>query len=140
MLKGILGQGGLLNQAPKEIIFAVFFIPPVFLWTSVALRESFILVEMTAFLAGLNLLIKLNNKRAFALLYIGLYGLVSTRNHLWACLMVSLILGCVIFIYQGFDRRKIVKLLVAGLLLPVIAFASTTSVYALDFIFHSNIS
>ena len=54
--------------------------------------------------------------------------------------MVSLILGCIIFIFQGFDRRKIVKLLVAGLLLPVIAFASTTSVYALDFILNSSIS
>ena len=49
-------------------------------------------------------------------------------------------MSSLIFLAQGVDYRKILKLIAAGFLVPVIAFAGTTSVYALSFILHSDIS
>ena len=118
----------------------LLFYPFSFLWTSVGLRESFIIAEIAVFLAGLNFLFQSNNKRGYLLLFLGSYGLVSTKNYLWACLMIATLLSCIIFVFQGVDRRKIVKLLVVSLLLPTIAFASTTSAYALEFIFGGGIT
>ena len=115
-------------------------IPSVFLWTSVGLRESFIIAEITAFLAGLNFLIHGMKKRATTLLFLGSYGLVSTKSYLWACLMAALILSSIIFLIRGIERRQIIKFIVAGLLVPVVAFTSTTSAYALNFLFQSDIT
>lgn len=140
LLLSIQKQSQVLLKFSQKAIFSVYFIPSVFLWTTVGLRESFIIAEISAFLAGINYLMQEKNRRAFALLFLGSYGLVSTKNYLWACLMVAVIMSCILFVFQGIDRRKIAKFLVAGLLIPVIAFASTTSVYALDFILHSDIS
>ena len=124
----------------QRIIFAAFFIPSVFLWTSVGLRESFIITEMMVFLAGLNFLMRGKGRKGAILLFIGSYGLVSTKNYLWACLMVALILSSVIFLILGIARQQILKFVGAGFLVPLIAFTSTTSAYALDFILHGGIT
>ena len=139
-LKEILDRSNDDRKSHQNIVFVSFFIPSVFLWTSVGLRESFIMVEIAAFLAGLNFLIQERNKRAYFLLFFGSYGLVSTKSYLWACLMVAVLLGIAFYSYQRLNRRKILSFLVAGLLIPVIAFASTTSFYALSFILKSDIS
>ena len=104
------------------------------------MRESFIIAESAAFLAGLNFLFQNKNRQAFILMFLGSYGLVSTKSYLWACLMAALFLSCAFYYIIGVNRGKIIRLLIFGLLLPLIAFASTTSLYALDFILHSNIS
>jgi hypothetical protein len=140
LLKNIIDGMHMDGKSRHKIIFVVFFIPSVFLWTSVGLREAFIIAEIAAFLTGFNFLIQGMNKRAIILLTIGSYGLVSTKSYLWACLMLALIISGVIFFYKGMNRRKIVTIFVAGLFLPVILFASTTSVYALEFILRSDIS
>ena len=136
ILDGVIPKGRL----NKNIVFITFFIPSVFLWTSVGLRESFIIAEIAAFLVGFNFLIQEKYKRGYLLLFLGSYGLVSTKNYLWACLMAAVILSSIFFLFQGTSKRKILKFLVAGFLLPAIAFGSTTSAYALDFIFNSDIS
>jgi len=140
LLKDILDQAIPKGRFFNKVVLISFFIPSVFLWTSVGLRESFIIAEVAAFLAGFNFLIQEKNRRAYALLFLGSYGLVSTKNYLWACLMVTVILSSIFFLFQGISRRKILKFLVAGFLFPVIAFGSTTSAYALDFIFHGGIT
>ena len=140
LLRGMLNRSGQEGKVSQKAIFVFFFIPSIFVWTSVGLRESFIMAELSAFLVGFNLLRQDKNKQALLLLFLGSYGLVSTKSYLWACLMVALIFTSLIFLIQGFEHRRIAKLLIAGLVVPVIAFASTTSVYALGFIFHSDIS
>ncbi|TRZ88305.1 MAG: hypothetical protein D4R83_00480, partial [Streptomycetaceae bacterium] len=140
LLKDVLMRSSVNGKVPYKFIFAFFFIPSVFLWTSVGLRESFIIAETTLFLVGLNFLVQEKNKRAFVFLFVGSYGLVSTKNYLWVCLMVTLIISSIIFLFQGFDRRKIVKFLLVGFIVPAIAFAGTTSSYALDFIFQGDIT
>ena len=140
LLIDILNRSNISHKITQKSILIVFFIPSIFLWTSVGLRESFIIAETTAFLAGFNFLMQEKNKRGYVFLFIGSYGLLSTKSYLWACLMVALILSCIVFVLQHIDRRRILKLLIAGLLVPVIAFASTTSIYALNFILKSDIS
>ena len=140
LLKDIQEKSFIKVGVSQKIILVSFFIPSVFLWTSVGLRESFIIAEITLFLAGLNFLFQEKNRKAFVFLFLGSYGLISTKNYLWACLMVTVILSGLVFILQRLERRKIIMFFVSGLLLPVVAFASTTSAYALDYLFHSNIS
>ena len=108
--------------------------------TSVGLRESFIIAETTIFLVGFNFLIQEIRIKAYVLLFLGSYDLISTKNYLWACLVVAVIISSIIFLRQGFNRRKIMQFLVSGFLSLLIVFASTTSAYAVDFILHSNIS
>ena len=140
LLLEILRKGQSVRWPPQKAIIAVFFIPSVFLWTSIGLRESFIIAEISVFLAGLNYLVRGMNRKGMLLLFLGSYGLISTKNYLWACLMVALIVSVILFLARGIDGRQIIKLVVAGFVLPVAVFASTTSAYALDFIFHGGIS
>ena len=140
LLRSIFGRTAMKFEMTQRCVFIVFLIPSIFLWTSVGLRESFIIAEITMFLAGLNYLVQGIKMRAYILLFLGSYGLISTKNYLWACLMVAVIVSCIIFLVQGSSRRKIMQFLVSGFLVPIIIFASTTSAYALDFILHSNIT
>jgi len=128
------------SKFSKVITFAVFFIPSIFLWSSIGLRESFIIAELAVFMAGFNFLMKGRNRKGILLLFIGSYGLVSTKNYLWACLIVTLILCSIVFLIQGSKRRQMIIFIIAGFIAPLIAFAATTSPYALNFILHSNIS
>ncbi|MEI6096200.1 MAG: hypothetical protein WCR08_12205, partial [Gammaproteobacteria bacterium] len=98
LLLEILRKGQSVGRYSQKAIVAVFFIPSVFLWTSVGLRESFIIVEVAVFLAGLNYLVQGMNRKGMLLLFLGSYGLVSTKNYLWACLMVALILSAILFL------------------------------------------
>lgn len=136
MLEKSLGK----TWVSQKIILFVFFIPSVFLWTSVGLRESFIIAEITLFLVGLNFLFQEKNIQAFVFLLLGSYGLISTKSYLWACLMVTVVLSSIIFLLLKFEGRKILIFVVSGLLLPLIAFASTTSAYALDYLLKTSIS
>ena len=140
LLKSILDKTSLKSKFPHRIILIVFFFPSIFLWTSIGLRESFIIAEIAAFLAGLNYLYAGSVKRGMFLLLVGSYGLISTKSYLWAVLMVALVLSSALFLVRGISRRQTMKLVIAGLLLPVALFASTTSAYALGYILHSDIS
>ena len=140
LIKKVLQKSILIGNKSQKVIFAVYFIPSIFLWTSVGLRESFIIAELTVFLVGFNYIMQGLDKKGSLYLLLGSYGLVSTKNYLWACLMLALILSSALFLVRGVEWRKIFKFLVAGFLLPLAIFASTTSSYALDYIFNSDIS
>lgn len=139
-LKLILDAQGLVRTKKynrPNIVFMVFFIPSIFLWTSVGLREAFIIAELAVFFAGLRFLINGFANKGILFLFFGSYGLISTKSYLWACLMIALILSSTLFLLRGIERRKMVKFVVAGFLLPSVLFAGTTSAYALAYIFQS---
>lgn len=140
LIKVMIDQSSLNRKLTNIFVYALFFIPSVFLWTSVGLRESFIITEISLFLAGLNYFFQEKNVRAYLLLSLGSYGLVSTKSYLWACLMAAVILSSVIYVFQQTRFRKILKLYAAAIIIPVCIFGATTSVYALGFIFNSDIS
>ena len=128
------------KSVTRRWILVAFFIPSVFLWTSVGLRESFIIFEITCFLVGVNYLFTKSETKGITLLLIGSYGLISTKSYLWACLMLATLISCCIFLFLRVRLNTIIKVLIAGFILPVTLFASTSSVYALSFIFRTNIS
>ena len=121
-------------------IFAAYLIPSVFLWTTVGLRESFIIAEITAFLVGFNYLWSGRNIKGAALIAIGSYGLLSTKSYLWLCLVLATLICCGIIFFQRARKKLIIRLLTAGVLIPLALFACTTSVYALSFILKSDIT
>jgi hypothetical protein len=130
------------NQAksPDNWIFVAYLIPSVFLWTTVGLRESFIIAEITAFLVGLNYLWAGKSFKGATLLAIGSYGLLSTKSYLWFCLMLATLMCCGIIVLQRVSKKLILKFLTAGLIIPLALFACTTSIYALSFILKSDIT
>ena len=127
-----------------SLILLFFFIPSIFLWTSVGLRETFILAEISLVLVGLEYLFDDRRARAISYLSLGSYGLLSTKSYLWICLALSMILVGVIWAIRRVPKTRYISLFVGAILLPCIAFASTTSIYAFEFliksVFHSDLS
>jgi hypothetical protein len=133
-------KGKLGTKVSQKVVFSVFFIPSIFLWNSLGLRESFIFAEISLFLFGFSLVFEGSKKRGYVCLFLGSYGLLSTKSYLWAILILALIFSCSIFLFLKVERKKILALLAIGFLLPTLTFASTTSIYALSYIFQSDVS
>jgi hypothetical protein len=123
-----------LRGIPEKVIFFSFFIPSVFLWTSTGLREAFLIFEITLFLVGLNYLFLRKNKQAIFLLFVGSYGLLSSKPYLWVLLMMSLIIFSVAHLILRTQKKQIIRLVAVGFITPLIFFAGTTSLYALSFL------
>lgn len=140
LLFELQNRGKLGIKVSQKVVFSVFFIPSIFLWNSLGLRESFIFAEIALFLFGLSLVIEGSKKRGYVCLFLGSYGLLSTKSYLWIILMLSLIFSCSVFQFLKVERRKILGLLAIGFLIPTLTFASTTSVYALNYFFQSDVS
>lgn len=140
LLKDVLINSSHNKNLSRRIIYFFFFIPSVFIWSSIGLRESFIFAQIALFLCGVNFLVLRKNKIGTILLFLGSYGLISTKNYLWLCLMLAVILSIVIFAIRGGNRSITIKVLLAGFLLPLALFFSTTSIYALSFILKSDLS
>jgi hypothetical protein len=138
LLKSVLNQSKLSNKRITIPLLLPFFIPSVFFWTSIGLRESFIILEMTLFLVGLNFIFKENLKRGVIFMLLGSYGLISTKTYLWVCLEITVLLFCLILLFRR-EFKRFLQILLGGLAIPLLIFTSTTSSYALDFIFNSNV-
>jgi hypothetical protein len=140
MLRKVYFKASIQTKNSDKWIFATYLIPSVFLWTTVGLRESFIIAEISAFLVGFNYLWAGKSIKGATLIAIGSYGLLSTKSYLWLCLMLATLLCCGIIVFQRVSKKLILKFLTAGLLVPLALFACTTSVYALTFILKSDIT
>lgn len=125
-------------------IFYFFYVPSIFLWSSVGLRETYILLTITLLLVGIANLFNGEEKKGFFLLVFGSYGLLSTKSYLWICLVAAAIGLIVIEVIRRKHRKKLIPLVVALILVPSLLFASTTSWYALKFIvasvFHTDVT
>jgi hypothetical protein len=124
-----------LRKISENVIFFSFFIPSIFLWTSTGLREAFLIFEITVFLLGLNYLFLRKHKKSVTLIFVGSYGLLSSKPYLWVLLMMSLIVFSVGHLILRTHKKRIVILITAGFIAPIILFAGTTSQYALSFLF-----
>ena len=140
MFRNIYLKTSNLKKNSDYWIFAAYLIPSVFLWTTVGLRESFIIAEITAFLVGFNYLWAGRNIKGAVLIAIGSYGLLSTKSYLWLCLVLATLICCGIIFFQRASKKLMIRLLTAGILIPLALFACTTSVYALSFILKSDIT
>lgn len=126
----------------KILILYAFYIPSIFLWTSLGLRESFILLELVLVLFGLHLTFRSGfSKRAILFVFLGSLGLLCTKAYLWIILTLSILILCLFYLcfkkanWLGISTRLIVSF---GML-PVLIFTLTTSSYALGFLVNANI-
>jgi len=123
-----------------RIFLLFFYTPSVFLWSSTGLREAYIYISLALIFIGLD---KLSSKQTLlgsCLLISGSYSLASTKIYLWGIMMIALLLSTCLMMAFRREKTIIIRYLAFGLLIPVILFGSTTSVYALQFIFKSDIS
>ena len=128
------------EKLPQLIIFSSFMIPSVFLWTTLGMREPFIIFFLTLFFCGLHHAFEKKLWRSFLYVLFGSYGLLSTKPYLWICLVLAVLISLVIqFSFRRMNLR-FAKFLLITLLLSFVGFASTTSTYALNFLFNSKIS
>ena len=98
-----------LNTWSNRWIFIFYLIPSVFLWTTVGLRESFIIAELAAFLAGVNLIFRKKNIVGAVLVTCGSYSLLSTKSYLWACLILASLISIAIYFVLRINARVILK-------------------------------
>jgi hypothetical protein len=124
----------------QNLVFLSFFIPSVFLWTTTGLREAFIIFEITLFLVGLNYLFLKKTKVGILFLFIGSYGLLSTKPYLWVLLMIAMIVFMILNLIRKTHKEYLIKLIAVGFIAPLILFAGTTSQYALSFIFNTSVT
>ena len=139
LLLGIQQKKEVNKYFLQSAIFTFYFIPSIFLWTSLGMRESFIIAELTAFFVGLDFFMHNRKKYGFLLLFCGSYGLLCTKNYLWLTLLLATALSFLFFLINKHDLRQLLMLGLAAILLPLILFASTTSSYALNYLFNSNL-
>jgi len=127
-----------------KLIFLSFFIPSIFLWTSVGLRESFIVFAFTLLLAGFSRIFEGRPILGLAGLVVGSYCLMSVKNYLWVCFVLSLVVTSVFLVISRVSRKRILLVFTGVVVLPCILFASTTSAYAFEFflssVFHTDIA
>ena len=103
----------------KAAIIAISFIPTVFLWSSIGLRESFLFLEISAILYGYSKLKSSLDVRNTLLLGFAIFSLAMTKNYIYILFLFATIIT--LFMFTFINRRNFVNhLLILSLtLLPL---------------------
>ncbi len=118
----------------------IFFVPSIFLWNSIGLRESFIIAELALFFLGANYFFQDEEKKGIILSFLGSFGLLATKNYLWVCLSIAILLTCIFFRVLKVNGSRALKFIVTTILLPLTLFGATSSIYVLEFIIGGSIT
>ena len=104
----------------KIAIIAISFIPTVFLWSSIGLRESFLFLEISAILFCFSRLRNNIDFRNTFLLGFALFSLAMTKNYIYILFLFAILITLVLF--SVINRRNFVNhLLVLSLALIPLA-------------------
>lgn len=139
LLLGINSSRSRFKFRTNLIISVSFFIPSIFIWTSIGLREVFLITEISAFLVGLDKFFYGNRRHAYILLTVSSYGLVATKYYLWGVLMLAVLVSCLVFVVQKIKLLEVLRLLLATLVIPTLIFSVTVSTYSLSFMLNTDI-
>jgi hypothetical protein len=127
LLMNLQRRSGKSNSSRERLLFSFYFIPSIFLWTTVGLREVYILAELSLIFVGIDYLFHNRTARAVIYISLGSYALLSTKNYLWICLILSGLVLIVILAFRDIAKIRLTYLGIALVLIPGIAFASTSS-------------
>jgi len=116
-----------------------YFIPSIFFWTSTGLREAFIMAEIVAFVVGFSRLLEGKRLSSYVLLFIGSYGLLSTKYYLWGVLALASILTVFFMILTKNKFMTVFKFSTYGILLPLVIFFATSTSYSFSFMSSADI-
>ena len=125
----------------KFVIVGSFCIPSIFLWTSLGLRESFIILELVLVLKGMHVLFTCeSNLRAQLYISLGAFGLLCTKAYLWVIVVLSVVVLCLFYLVLRKSNWKRISLqsLLSSLIIPLAIFSLSSSSYALSFLLQSD--
>jgi hypothetical protein len=132
-------------HSPRVHLMAIllFLIPSVFVWTSLGMREPFIFFFIGLFFWSLNRITgDKSRSTAFevSVLAISSLGMLSTKNYLWAVLMICLLtISLWKIITKGISFKKL-GLIFVSIILSISFYNLTTKSDALAFITSLNSS
>jgi len=123
-----------------SLSLGVFFIPSIFLWTTVGLREAFIIWAL--FICFFGLFRYFSNQSFLNLIVItfGFYSLLSIKSYLWAGASLALVSLVFLTFLKKFSLKKVFSILISAVLVPVVLFSLTSTPYALNFIVNPDLS
>jgi hypothetical protein len=90
----------------KAAIIAISFIPTVFLWSSIGLRESFLFLEISAILFFLSRIKDEIDIRNLLGLAISVFGLAMTKNYIFILFLFAFI--PTLFVFSVIKRKRFV--------------------------------
>ena len=117
-----------------------FSIPSILLWTSLGLRESFLMFFLFVFLVGLMSYQSSPSWKNGLILFSSSYSLISTKNYQWLLLVLSLGTFTLIKIRSWRSFNFNTKLFLISVFGPLLLFVMTTGSDSLDFVLRQNIS
>ena len=116
----------ILGLSTRTWISVAFFIPSIFLWGSLGLRESFIFFSVISIFYLLNENSNLAFRRRFILLAGASCFILVSKNYLYVFLLISILISLVLMcVTKGHLEIKLFKLLPA-LLIPLLVFPTVT--------------
>jgi hypothetical protein len=119
LLIKIAKANGRNDRVFKAAIIVISFIPTVFLWSSIGLRESFLYLEISAILYGYSKLKSSLDVRNTLLLGFAIFSLAMTKNYIYILFLFATLIT--LFMFSFINRRNLLNhLLVLSLtLLPL---------------------
>jgi len=122
------GESGRKGTQKSLLIFA--FIPSVFLWASLGLRESFIFLSLAMIGAGIFLLSQNLRKEAFVIEFLGLWLLLNVKNYLFV--LVTFAILCQMT-FRLIKERKVLRIdsyLLIAIALPLLIYPPGAKIVA----------
>ena len=119
LLIKIAKANGRDDRVFKAAIIVISFIPTVFLWSSIGLRESFLYLEISAILYGYSRLKSSLDLRNTILIGFAIFSLAMTKNYIYILFLFATLIT--LFMFTFINRRNLLNhLLVLSLtLLPL---------------------
>ena len=121
------------------LIYLVFFIPSIMLWTSLGLRESCILFSITLIIVGLTKICESKSYFGTVILTLGSYSLMSTKIYLWFVLVISFLMAIVFFHIYKITKLRVSNMIISLILIPTALFTITVPQEGIGFILGINL-
>ena len=134
----LVKQTKLTNSHLGKVVLIVFtFTPSIFLWTTLAIKESFILITLVVFFLGLERIHKVMGISGYLICFLSGYSLLNLKGYLYAvlCLAISMVVIAKSIKLKKLDKSSVLLILVIAM--PYIISPSTTALIresSIDFV------
>lgn len=113
------------NDKKKSNLILFLLTPSILLWTTLGLRESFLILSTLSFFSAFYLYDKKNSNSMLLWLSLASFCVLSIKYYQWSLLAISLIIFCFIKLAHTRDLLPTVKMLLASVLIPLLVFIAT---------------
>jgi hypothetical protein len=106
------------SKLGKVAIFLFAFTPSTFLWTTLAIKESFIFFFLIIFFVGLRFIISSLLVQGFLICFISGYALLNLKGYLYVVLTLAVLLVIFFRAVTSFNLAKPTMLVLIAVILP----------------------